>query len=118
MSDERPPKELMISFNYLFPEALAGDDTREYTGRIADRIHEVIAEELNRLDIQHRFDSMCFLHLGTEIIPDSTRCSDCGAWVIPSENAHSTSVVASGYTVDDGRILCEQCWSLFDGDKL
>ena len=118
MSNERPSKELMISLNYLFPEALEGEDTKDYSGRIAERLQHVISEELSRLDIRHTWDSTCFLHLGTQIIPDSTRCSDCGTWVIPEENSHPTSVVASGWRVEDGRILCDQCWSLTDGGKI
>ncbi|MEP4079016.1 hypothetical protein [Haloferula sp.] len=118
MNDERPTKELMISFNYLFPEALRGKDTKDYTDRIAERLQKLITDELKDMEVPHTWDSTCFHHLGTEIIPDSTRCSECGTWVIPEENSHATSVVASGWRVEDGRILCDQCWSLSEGEKI
>ena len=102
----------------FFPDALETENIDKYTGEIADRLQHVIAEELDRIGVRHQRDSTHFLHLGTEIIPDSVRCSECGTWVIPEENSHETSVVSSGWKVQDGRILCDQCWSLFDGDKL
>jgi hypothetical protein len=118
MSDELPHKELMISFNFLFPDALEEGDIKDYTGRISTNLQKVISEELNRLGVRNTWDSTRFLHLGTEIIADSTRCYECGCWVIPEEHSHRTSVVASGWRVGDGRILCDQCWSLYDGEKL
>ena len=118
MSEDPPAKELMVSLNFLLPEALKSEDTQEYTERIAGRLEQVISEELKRLGVCNKWESTCFHHLGTEIVADSTRCSECNTWVIPEEKSHITSVVASGWRVEDGRILCDQCWSLFDGDKM
>ncbi|QTN32553.1 hypothetical protein HZ994_09490 [Akkermansiaceae bacterium] len=114
----KPEKELMMSLNYLFPDAMLEGDTSRYNGEIAEKLQKVISAQLESLQIPHVWDSTCFLHLGSEIIPDSIRCSDCDTWVIPEENSHPTSVVSSGWRVEDGRILCDQCWSLFDGDKI
>lgn len=105
-----------MSLNYLFPDALESGETSDYTGRIAEALQKVITDELDRLGIRYNWDSTHFLHLGTNVIPDSTRCSKCGTWVIPKESAHPTSVVASGWKANDGRILCDQCWSIYDGD--
>lgn len=118
MSDDRPTRELMISLNYLFPDALESGRLKDYTGLIAENLQRVITGELERLGVAHKWDSTCFLHLGTEIIPDSMRCTECGTWVIPEEKSHPACVVASGWRVEDGRILCDQCWSLFDGEKI
>ena len=114
MNAARPPTELMMSLNYLFPAALESGDTDDFTGRIATRLQEVISAELDDLGIAHVWDSTCFLHLGTEIIPDSRRCSKCGTWVIPHESWHRTCVVSCGWPVDDDQILCDQCQSLLE----
>jgi len=118
MKEPRPARELLISLSFLFPDALKTGDLKRYTGTIADNLQRVMVEELRRLGVQHQWNSTHFLHLGTELIPDSTRCTECGSWVIPEEHSHATCVVSSGWRVHDGRILCDQCWSLFDGERL
>lgn len=106
-----------MSLNYLFPKALAKGDEDNFTGPIADRLQNVIKEELNRLSIEHQWYSTRFHYLGTKVIPDSTRCSECGSWVIPAENAHRTSVIDSGRRAEGGKILCDQCWALSDAGR-
>ena len=117
MNEPQSKSELLMSLNILFPDALESGKRKDYTGKISEKLQQVISDELDRLKIRHSCDSVCFHYLGTKIVPDSTRCSDCGTWVIPDKHAHITSVVSSGYLVDDDRILCDQCWSLFEGEK-
>ena len=119
MEKPLPAQELMISLNFLFPDALEErGNLNRYTGTIAESLQRVVIEELLRLGVQHQWDSTHFLHLGTAIIPDSARCTECGTWVIPEENSHPACVVSSGWRTHEGRILCDQCWSAFDGEKV
>lgn len=106
----KPAQELMISLNILFPDALSSGKAPEYTGEVTERLREVISAELCRLGINHEHEAAHFLYLGTELIPDSFRCSECSIWVILHKGAwRRTSAITSGERIPDRRVVCENC---------